>query len=150
MRIKKPLIRQAGSAEAFVGSAATGREHVYCTVIVQTSLGLQFPPIKPSDLFRPTKSRITSFNMIINEIYWHTPMACRDKAQVEIVTMDYFRELGYEYVHGPMIAPDGEAPERADYGQGVRLRRLRDAMPPRPPGGEMELSAAETIVGDVA
>jgi len=27
MRIKKPLIRQAGSAEAFVGSAATGREH---------------------------------------------------------------------------------------------------------------------------
>jgi hypothetical protein len=27
MHIKKPLIRQAGSAVAFVGSAATGREH---------------------------------------------------------------------------------------------------------------------------
>ena len=33
MRIKKPLIRQAGSAGAFVGSAATGREHSYCTLI---------------------------------------------------------------------------------------------------------------------
>ncbi|MBF0438169.1 MAG: hypothetical protein HQL93_03515 [Magnetococcales bacterium] len=28
MGIKKPLIRQAGSAEAFAGSAATGREHL--------------------------------------------------------------------------------------------------------------------------
>lgn len=27
--ILEPLIRQAGSAEAFVGSAATGREHSY-------------------------------------------------------------------------------------------------------------------------
>jgi hypothetical protein len=27
MRVKKPLIRQAGSAEAFVDSTATGREH---------------------------------------------------------------------------------------------------------------------------
>jgi hypothetical protein len=34
-----------------------------------------------------------------------------DEAQVEIVTVDYFRELGYEYVHGPSIAPDGDAPE---------------------------------------
>jgi len=28
MGIKKPLICQAGSAEAFVGSTATGREHI--------------------------------------------------------------------------------------------------------------------------
>ena len=27
--IKKPLIRQAGSAEAFLNSATTGREHIY-------------------------------------------------------------------------------------------------------------------------
>jgi type I restriction enzyme R subunit len=38
-----------------------------------------------------------------------------DEAQVEIVTVDYFRELGYEYVYGPSIAPDGGAPERAGY-----------------------------------
>ena len=30
---KKPLIRQAGSAEAFVGSHATGIEHLYSTNI---------------------------------------------------------------------------------------------------------------------
>jgi type I restriction enzyme R subunit len=51
-----------------------------------------------------------------------------DEAQVEIVTVDYFRELGYEYVHGPQIAPDGETPERADYGQVILLHRLRDAL----------------------
>ncbi len=51
-----------------------------------------------------------------------------DEAQVEIVTVDYFRELGYEYIHGPSIAPDGDAPERADYGQVVLTRRLRDAL----------------------
>ena len=33
-----------------------------------------------------------------------------DEAQVEIVTADYFRQLGYEHVHGPSIAPDGECP----------------------------------------
>lgn len=51
-----------------------------------------------------------------------------DEAQVEIVTVDYFRELGYEYIHGPTIAPDGEAPERQDYAQVVLTRRLQDAM----------------------
>ncbi len=51
-----------------------------------------------------------------------------DEAQIEIVTGDYFRELGYEYIHGPVIAPDGEAPERQDYAQVVLTRRLREAM----------------------
>jgi type I restriction enzyme R subunit len=58
-----------------------------------------------------------------------------DEAQVELVTVDYFRELGYDYRHGPDIAPDlppgqagGEAPERADYAQVVLTGRLRDAL----------------------
>jgi type I restriction enzyme R subunit len=51
-----------------------------------------------------------------------------DEAQAELVTVDYFRELGYECMHGPYIAPDGEAPERVDYGQVVLTRRLRDAL----------------------
>ncbi|NBB94527.1 MAG: HsdR family type I site-specific deoxyribonuclease [Planctomycetes bacterium] len=55
-------------------------------------------------------------------------MSYLDEAQVELVTVDYFRELGYGYVHGPDIAPDGESPERADYGQVVLAGRLRDAM----------------------
>jgi len=51
-----------------------------------------------------------------------------DEAQLEIATVDYFRELGYEYVHGPQIAPDGEVPERANYGQVVLIGRFRDAL----------------------
>lgn len=35
-----------------------------------------------------------------------------DEAQVEVVTVDYFRDLGYEYVHGPVTAPDKDEPER--------------------------------------
>lgn len=46
-----------------------------------------------------------------------------DKAQLEIVTVNSFRELGYEYIHGPAVAP-----ERADYAQVVLTRRLRDAL----------------------
>lgn len=38
------------------------------------------------------------------------------------------RYLGYEYAHGPEIAPDGASPERADYGQVVLVDRLRRAL----------------------
>ena len=51
-----------------------------------------------------------------------------DEAQVEIVAVGYLRDLGYEYIHGPQIAPDGETPERADYGQVVLVGRLRRAL----------------------
>ena len=65
-----------------------------------------------------------------------------DENQLELATVDYFRELGYDYIQGPAIAPDGlpaarlpdvqgqagETPEREDYAQVVRTRRLRDAM----------------------
>jgi type I restriction enzyme, R subunit len=57
-----------------------------------------------------------------------------DEAQAEIVTLEYFRELGYKYAHGPSIAPDGEAPERADYGQVVLVDRLRAALARINPG----------------
>jgi type I restriction enzyme R subunit len=55
-------------------------------------------------------------------------MSYLDEAQLEIATVDYFRELGYEYAFGPDIAPDGERAERADYGQVVLVGRLRDAL----------------------
>ncbi len=51
-----------------------------------------------------------------------------DENRLEIVTLEYFQALGYEYVHGPSIAPDGDAPERANYGQVVLLGRLRNAL----------------------
>ena len=60
----------------------------------------------------------------------HNHSACNrlDESQIETVTVEYFRGLGYGYAHGPSIAPDGDAPERADYGQVVLLRRLQDAL----------------------
>jgi len=35
-----------------------------------------------------------------------------NEGQVELATVDYFRQLGYEFAHGPEIAPDppAEAP----------------------------------------
>ncbi len=51
-----------------------------------------------------------------------------DEAQVELVAVGYLRDLGYEYVHGPDIAPDGESPERSDYGQVVLVDRFRSAL----------------------
>lgn len=51
-----------------------------------------------------------------------------DEAQVELISVDHFRELGYSYAHGPDIAPDGEGPERRDYGQVVLGGRLCEAL----------------------
>ncbi len=54
--------------------------------------------------------------------------ASLNESQVEIATVDYFRELGYKYVQGLQIAPDGVAPERKDYRDVVLVGRLRDAL----------------------
>jgi len=48
--------------------------------------------------------------------------------QLEQLCLDWFSEGGYEYIYGPDIAPDGEAPERADYRQVVLIGRLLDAL----------------------
>ena len=58
-----------------------------------------------------------------------------DEAQVEIVTVDYIRELGYEYVHGPSIAP---------------VVGLRDTLLPKLLSGDIELPAAEAVAEGVA
>ncbi len=55
-------------------------------------------------------------------------MSYLDEAQVELVTVDYFRDLGYDYHHGSVFVPDDDAPERSGYGQVVLMRRLRDAL----------------------
>lgn len=47
---------------------------------------------------------------------------------VENITLDTFRALGYEIVHGPDISPDGISPERNDYSDVVLVERLRRAI----------------------
>jgi len=51
-----------------------------------------------------------------------------DQSQVEIATVDYFRELGYDYAFGPDIGPEGERPEREDYGQVVLVGQSGDGV----------------------
>ncbi|MEK9725266.1 MAG: type I restriction endonuclease, partial [Rhodospirillaceae bacterium] len=47
---------------------------------------------------------------------------------VEEAAIEYLRDLGYEYVHGPEIAPDGPHPERASYSDVILADRLRTAL----------------------
>ncbi|WP_424950314.1 type I restriction endonuclease subunit R [Deinococcus sp.] len=47
---------------------------------------------------------------------------------VELAALDWLRELGYEYVYGPDIAPDMPGAERASYQDVVLVARLRAAL----------------------
>ena len=47
---------------------------------------------------------------------------------VEEAALDWLESLGWSIAHGPDIAPDSLAAERADYGRVVLERRLRDAL----------------------
>jgi len=40
-----------------------------------------------------------------------------NEAQLEIATVHHLREMGYDYVHGPQMAPDGEAPDARTAGR---------------------------------
>ena len=46
---------------------------------------------------------------------------------IEQIAIGYLRTLGYDHVHGPIIARDGEHPEK-QYGDVVLVTRLRDAI----------------------
>ncbi len=48
--------------------------------------------------------------------------------ELEALALTWFQDSGWEYRHGPDIAPDGETPERADYRQVVLTGRLREAL----------------------
>ena len=43
--------------------------------------------------------------------------------QLEQQCLEWFAEGGWEIAHGPDLAPEGEAPERADYRQVLLLMR---------------------------
>lgn len=45
---------------------------------------------------------------------------------IEIFAIELLKKLGYEYLFGPDLAPDGVAPERDSYSQVLLLERLRN------------------------
>jgi type I restriction enzyme R subunit len=47
------------------------------------------------------------------------------ETHVEEFTLETLQSLGYHYIHGPVLSPDGDFPERSDYSQVVLLERLR-------------------------
>ncbi|VEF12390.1 type I restriction-modification enzyme, R subunit [Pseudomonas fluorescens] len=67
--------------------------------------------------------------------------------QLEQETLGWLAELGYSHLYGPMIAYDGESPERDNYRQVVLLERLRSAMARLNP--QIPLSAREDALKQV-
>ncbi len=55
-------------------------------------------------------------------------MTTLTEANVEEAALAWLRSLGWQTAYGPDIAPDGAAPERANYGEVVLAQRLRDAL----------------------
>ena len=55
-------------------------------------------------------------------------MALVTEDQVELQSIEWFKDLGYDYVCGYDIAPDGETPERSDYISVVLKDRLLSAL----------------------
>ncbi len=47
---------------------------------------------------------------------------------VEQAAIEWLEELGWTYRHGPVLAPDGDAPERATWSTVILEGRLRDAL----------------------
>jgi len=56
------------------------------------------------------------------------PDARMFESEVEAAALHYFRDLAYEVVEGPVLAPDGDAPERGSYSVICLLGRLRSAV----------------------
>lgn len=50
------------------------------------------------------------------------------ESTVEQAALAWLEAAGWQVAHGPDIAPDMPAAERADYGEVVLARRLRDAL----------------------
>ena len=48
--------------------------------------------------------------------------------QLEQLCLEWFQTLGYDYVCGYDIAPDGDYPERSDYRQIILHKRLLDCL----------------------
>ena len=47
---------------------------------------------------------------------------------LEQLALAWFQDSGWEYRHGPDIAPDGDTPERTDYRQVLLQGRLHEAL----------------------
>lgn len=68
--------------------------------------------------------------------------------QLEQWCLEWFQEIGYTFIHGPLLAPDGETPERDNYRQVVLTGRLQAALKRLNP--EVPAASIETAVLQLA
>ena len=69
------------------------------------------------------------------------------EAQLEDLCIQWFQETGWQYVHGPALAPDGATPDRADYRDVTLNQRLTHALTrlnPQLPSDAIE-AAVQTV-----
>lgn len=55
-------------------------------------------------------------------------MALISEDQVELQSIEWFKELGYHYKHGDDISPEGIEPERDDFRKVILADRLKSAL----------------------
>ena len=70
-----------------------------------------------------------------------------NEQQLENLCINWFQETGWQFAHGPDIAPDATNPERADYRQVIMQDRLLAALArinPQIPTAALE-QAAHTL-----
>jgi len=71
-----------------------------------------------------------------------------NEQQLEDLCIGWFQETGWQFVHGPDIAPDGANPARADYRQVILRDRLLAALArinPHIPAAALEQAAHELL-----
>ena len=56
------------------------------------------------------------------------------ESAIELLAIQNLESLGYHYVHGPEVAPDGHSPERESFAQVLLLNRLKNAVRKINPG----------------
>lgn len=70
-----------------------------------------------------------------------------NEQQLEDLCIGWFQQTGWQFAHGPDIAPEGDRPERADFGQVILRERLLAALGrinPQIPAAALE-QAAHTL-----
>ena len=61
-------------------------------------------------------------------------MAFINEEDLEDISIEWFKDIGYSFVHGPNLAPDGPSPEREDFRQTILTERLYSALKKLNPG----------------
>ena len=69
------------------------------------------------------------------------------ESAIEKLAIKLLEEQKYDYLYGPDIAPDGDRPERRDYGEVILTNRLEEAV--RRINSKLPLAVLQTAIKDV-